>query len=135
MSKPNEELIVVGYTREELEFKVRPLKEKSTRQMLPTWEQAELAAIERALAPAQVERHEQVHTSMELLGMSEAARRLKVHPFTLRRWSEAGKVKPMRDSAGRRLFLGEDIAQLVKERAAAAGIPGGCSTLKGRETR
>lgn len=60
---------------------------------------------------------------MELLGMSEAARRLRIHPFTLRRWSEAGKVTPLRDSAGRRLFLSEDIARLVEERqATGAGV-------------
>ncbi|MBI2843046.1 MAG: MerR family transcriptional regulator [Armatimonadetes bacterium] len=57
---------------------------------------------------------------LEILGMSEAARRLRVHPFTLRRWCEAGKVYPMRDSTGRRLFLGSDIAKLVQERELTA---------------
>lgn len=56
--------------------------------------------------------------AVELLGMSEAARRLQVHPFTLRRWSESGKVKPKRDSAGRRIFMAKDIDKLAQERAA-----------------
>lgn len=53
---------------------------------------------------------------MELLGVSEAARRLKVHPFTLRRWEARGIVSPVRDSSGKRLFMGEDIDRLVRER-------------------
>ncbi len=53
---------------------------------------------------------------MELLGMSEAARRLRVHYYTLRRWCLAGKVQPIRDSAGKRLFRAEDIDALVAER-------------------
>lgn len=51
-----------------------------------------------------------------LLGMSEASRRLRIHPCTLRRWSESGKVKPLRDSTGRRLFRAEEIDRLVRER-------------------
>jgi DNA-binding transcriptional MerR regulator len=53
---------------------------------------------------------------IELVGVSEAARRLRVHPFTLRRWEERGIVSPIRDSAGRRIFMGEDIDRLVRER-------------------
>jgi len=54
---------------------------------------------------------------MEILGIGEAARRLRVHPFTLRRWCESGQVKPIRDSEGRRLFLAEDIDRMVTDRA------------------
>jgi excisionase family DNA binding protein len=56
--------------------------------------------------------------SMELLGMSEAARRLRIHLSTLRRWDETGKLKPMRDSGNRRLFFGADVDKLARERAA-----------------
>jgi len=53
----------------------------------------------------------------ELLGSSEAARRLRVHEFTVRRWSEAGKLPHTRDSSGKRLFLAKDIDELARERA------------------
>ena len=62
---------------------------------------------------------------MEILGMSEAARRLEVHPFTLRRWCESGKVQPMRDSAGRRLFRADQIEKLARERTLRKLEPGG----------
>lgn len=55
---------------------------------------------------------------LELLGMRDAAARLGIHPFSLRRMCEAGKVSPMRDSAGRRLFHAETIDNLARERAA-----------------
>ncbi|MHB9025015.1 MAG: MerR family DNA-binding transcriptional regulator [Armatimonadota bacterium] len=54
---------------------------------------------------------------MELLGVSEAARRLRVHPFTLRRWDESGRLKAIRDSAGRRLYTSEQIADFARQRA------------------
>jgi hypothetical protein len=54
--------------------------------------------------------------AIQLLGMSAAAARLRVHPFTLRRWCEKGKLTPIRDSTGRRLFLAELIEALARER-------------------
>jgi len=53
---------------------------------------------------------------MILLGTSEAARRIGVHPFTLRRWDESGKLKPIKDSVGRRLYLEEQIDQFIADR-------------------
>ena len=58
---------------------------------------------------------------MELLGTSEAARRLRVHPFTLVRWDARGILTPMRDSAGRRLYLAETIEALAQKRRAQKG--------------
>ncbi len=55
---------------------------------------------------------------IELLGTSEATRRLRVHEVTLRRWSESGKLPHLRDSSGKRLFFAEDIDKLARERAA-----------------
>ncbi len=60
---------------------------------------------------------------MELLGIGEAARRLGVHPMTLVLWEKRGIVSPERDSSGRRIFLGEDIARLKKEREASKESP------------
>lgn len=54
---------------------------------------------------------------MNLLGMSEASRRLRVHPLTVRRWEASGILTAIRDSANRRLFREEDVAALVEQRA------------------
>ncbi len=43
-------------------------------------------------------------------GLSAAARALGVAESTLRSYSEAGIVKPLRDTAGRRLFSESDLA-------------------------
>ena len=53
---------------------------------------------------------------MVLLGMSEASRRLRIHPITLRRWAESGKIVPIRDSAGRRLYTEEQIDECISQR-------------------
>jgi DNA-binding transcriptional MerR regulator len=50
--------------------------------------------------------------------MSEASRRLRVHPNTLRRWCDNDRLQPMRDSANRRLFDGQRINKLAAEREA-----------------
>jgi len=56
---------------------------------------------------------------MILLGTSEAARRLKIHPFTLKRWDESGKLVPIRDSSGKRLYTEEQVAEFIQRREAA----------------
>lgn len=59
-----------------------------------------------------------MQSKLELLGMRDAAAKLGIHPFSLRRMCEAGKVKPIRDSAGRRLFHSATIDEIARERAA-----------------
>jgi excisionase family DNA binding protein len=53
-----------------------------------------------------------------LLGMSAVCQRLGIHNSTLRRLCERGQVKYLRDSAGRRLFLREDVEALARKRDA-----------------
>ena len=52
-----------------------------------------------------------------LLGPLEAARRLGIHPITLRRWDETGVLKPdEREFSGRRLYRPETIERFRQER-------------------
>jgi excisionase family DNA binding protein len=51
------------------------------------------------------------------LSLSEAARILNVHPTTIRRWTDDGKVNSTRTPGGHRRFLKRDIEAL------ASGIP------------
>ena len=64
---------------------------------------------------------------MVLLGTSEAARRLGIHPFTLKRWDESGKLVPMRDSSGKRLYTAEQIDNLVRQREEEKRQKAGCN--------
>ncbi len=53
---------------------------------------------------------------MSILGMSAAAAKLGIHPFTLRRWCESEKIAHVRDSAGRRLFSSDEVERVRRER-------------------
>jgi DNA-binding transcriptional MerR regulator len=44
--------------------------------------------------------------------IGEVARRVGVHPSTLRRWHQRGVIQPRRDVNGMRIFSSEDIARL-----------------------
>lgn len=59
---------------------------------------------------------------MELLGISEAARRIGVTTATLTRWDSAGKLRAFRDSARRRLYMAEDITHFIRERDSARAV-------------
>ena len=53
---------------------------------------------------------------MDIVTMTTASARLGVHYITLRRWCEQGKIVPMRDSTGRRLFYSKDVERLAAQR-------------------
>lgn len=53
--------------------------------------------------------------SDKLLTISEAARRIGVHPNTLRGWADKGLVKHVKLPSGYRRFLASDIEQLREE--------------------
>lgn len=55
----------------------------------------------------------------EWLGTSEAARRLRVHEMTIRRWTETGRLPCVRDSSGKRLFTAAMVDKFAAERAKA----------------
>lgn len=52
----------------------------------------------------------------EWLTLSEAARRLKVHPTTLRRWADDGQVPVMLTPGGHRRFAASDVAHMTERR-------------------
>jgi excisionase family DNA binding protein len=57
-----------------------------------------------------------------MLTITEASRLLHVHPNTLRRWSEEGKVRAYRiGPRGDRRFKREDIAMLLFEKTGDRG--------------
>lgn len=58
---------------------------------------------------------------VKILGMAATAARLGVHVGTLRNWTKEGKIAHIRDSAGRRLFLAEDVDEMVRKRAKEKG--------------
>jgi excisionase family DNA binding protein len=49
---------------------------------------------------------------MKLLSIGEAARILRVHTDTLKRWEHSGKVRPRRDHRGTRFYSSEDVERL-----------------------
>jgi excisionase family DNA binding protein len=49
------------------------------------------------------------------LTLDEAAKRLKVHPTTLRDWSDKGRIRSYRTPGGHRRFSEADIAELGSE--------------------
>ena len=46
------------------------------------------------------------------LSLDEAAKRLKVHPATLRDWADKGRIRTFRTPGGHRRFSEEDVASL-----------------------
>jgi DNA-binding transcriptional MerR regulator len=44
--------------------------------------------------------------------IGEVARRVGVHPSTLRRWHQRGVIQPRRDLNGKRIFSSTDVARL-----------------------
>lgn len=52
----------------------------------------------------------------EWLGLSEAARRLGVHPTTLRRWADTGEIPVMVTPGGHRRFAAVDLERFTDER-------------------
>jgi excisionase family DNA binding protein len=48
----------------------------------------------------------------EWLGLDEAARRLSVHPATLREWADRGRIRSYRTPGGHRRFSEADVVEL-----------------------
>lgn len=68
----------------------------------------------------------------EMVSIGEAARRLKVHSDTLKRWEFAGRVRPRRDHRGTRFYRVTDIERLRRWREPK---PAGTSGEKGENRR
>ncbi len=58
-------------------------------------------------------KHDQTPT--DLLRLAEAAALLDVHPDTLRRWADEGKVRSLRTPGGQRRFTRADIDAVYGE--------------------
>lgn len=54
-------------------------------------------------------------TQSEWMRIGEVARAFEVHPLTLRRWEEAGKLKPTRTLGGQRRYLRSDVEALLQQ--------------------
>ena len=51
------------------------------------------------------------------LSLTEAAKRLNIHPATLRDWADRGRIRTFRTPGGHRRFSGEDVEALAGEAA------------------
>jgi excisionase family DNA binding protein len=51
------------------------------------------------------------------LSLTEASKRLNVHPATLREWADRGRIRTFRTPGGHRRFSGEDVEALAAEAA------------------
>src|ERR1700693_2759058 len=51
------------------------------------------------------------------LSLTEASKRLNVHPTTLREWADRGRIRTFRTPGGHRRFSGEDVDALATESA------------------
>jgi excisionase family DNA binding protein len=51
------------------------------------------------------------------LSLTEASRRLNVHPATLRDWADRGRIRTFRTPGGHRRFSGEDVEAVAAEAA------------------
>ena len=51
------------------------------------------------------------------LSLDEAARRLSIHPATLREWADKGRIRTVRTPGGHRRFAASDVAALGAEAA------------------
>jgi excisionase family DNA binding protein len=52
----------------------------------------------------------------EWLTLSEASKRLKVHPTTLRRWADEGQIPVMLTPGGHRRFAASDVAHMAERK-------------------
>ncbi len=57
------------------------------------------------------------HDKVEWLTLSEASKRLNVHPTTLRRWADDGKIPYMLTPGGHRRFASSDVVQVSARQA------------------
>lgn len=60
-------------------------------------------------------------TAVEVLSVSEVARRLEVSSQTIRDWADSGKLPAMRTGGGQRIFLLADVERVRLERRTAQG--------------
>lgn len=60
----------------------------------------------------------------ELLTLKDASEQLGVHPVTLRRWSESGKIEVVRTPGGHRRFPASEIARLKRGPGKPAPVDG-----------
>lgn len=68
----------------------------------------------------------------EMLTVKEVARMLHVHPNTLRRWSNSGRLKACRiNERGDRRFKREEVARFLAELNGKAGIDWGDVVRRG----
>ena len=51
------------------------------------------------------------------LSLTEASKRLNIHPATLREWADRGRIRTFRTPGGHRRFSGEDVDALAAEAA------------------
>jgi excisionase family DNA binding protein len=51
------------------------------------------------------------------MSITEASKRLNIHPATLRDWSDRGKIRTFRTPGGHRRFSGDDVDALASEAA------------------
>jgi predicted site-specific integrase-resolvase len=66
---------------------------------------------------------------MDLVAIGEAARELRVHPDTLKRWETAGRVRPLRDHRGARFYCRRDLDRLRRWREPSSPV----SRAQGRD--
>ena len=58
-----------------------------------------------------------VSETVSWLSLTEASKRLSVHPATLRQWADRGRIRTFRTPGGHRRFSGEDVDALAAESA------------------
>ena len=61
--------------------------------------------------------HQSESPSASRLSLTEASRRLNVHPATLRQWADRGRIRTFRTPGGHRRFSSEDVDALAAEAA------------------
>lgn len=59
----------------------------------------------------------QAEATTRWLSLNEAAKRLNVHPATLREWADRGRIRTFRTPGGHRRFSAEDVDTLAREAA------------------
>jgi len=56
---------------------------------------------------------------LEFVGLTEAARALGKTPETVRKYADAGRIRCVRDSTGRRMLIRTDLERLIREKTEA----------------